>query len=120
MIQVITEVPSNVAAFRALGEVDAADYKKIVIPVIDELVKRQGKINFLLVLDTPLKDFTAGAIVQDLGVGLKHFTKWHKMAIVSESGAINTFTDFFSYIAPGDAKGFTHAELKEAISWVSS
>ena len=116
----MTEVPSNVAAFRALGEVDAEDYKKIVIPVIDDLVKRQDKINFLLVLDTPLKDFTAGAIVQDLGVGLKHFTKWHKMAIVSESGAINKFTDLFSYIAPGEAKGYTHSELNEAIRWVSN
>ncbi len=65
-------------------------------------------------------NFTAGAILQDLGVGLKHFTKWHKMAIVSESAGINTFTDIFSYVAPGEAKGFTHKELEQAKAWVSS
>ena len=71
-------------------------------------------------MDTSLKDFTAGALLQDLAVGLKHFTRWHKMAIVSESDAINKFTNAFSYIAPGEAKGFVHAELDKAIQWVSN
>lgn len=119
MIQVMTEVPSNVAAFRALAEVAADDYKKTVIPVIENLLKRQDKINFLLVLDTPLKNFTVGAFLQDIAVGLRHFKSWRKMAIVSESKGINQFTNLFSYIAPGEAKGFNHAELNAAIDWVS-
>src|SRR4051812_8376051 len=98
MITLMNDVPSNVTAFRATGEVDKNDYDDIVIPAIDASVKRQDKINFMLVLNTELKNFTMGAFLKDLGVGLKHFTKWHKMAIVSESGAINNFTDFFSYI----------------------
>lgn len=120
MIQVIKEAPGNVAAFRATGKVERKDYDDMVIPVIDELVRRQDSINFMLVLDTSLSNFTIGAIMRDLGVGIKHFTKWHKMAIVSESGAINTFTDFFSYIAPGEAKGFTHSQIGEAMDWVSN
>lgn len=119
MISIMETVPENVAAFRATGEVTKADYDNTVIPAIDALVKKQDKINFLLVLDTSMSNFTAGAIIKDLGVGLKHFTKWHKMAIVSESSAIKTFTDFFSYVAPGEAKGYTHAQLTEAIEWVS-
>ena len=113
-------MPSNVAAFRAIGEVDRDDYKNIVIPEFELLVKKQDKINFMLVLDTAMKNFTVGAILSDLAVGLKHFTRWNKMAIVSESGIINHFTDFFSYIAPGKAKGFTHDQLSEAEVWVSS
>jgi len=113
-------IPANTSGFRALGEVDADDYKNVVIPELDKLVEQQDSINFLLVLDTSLSDFSIGALLQDLGIGLKHFTKWHKMAIVSESKAINTFTDLFSYIAPGNAKGFTHTELDEAIQWVSN
>lgn len=120
MIQLMNDVPANVAGFRALGEVDADDYKKVLVPALDALVAKQEKINFLLVLDTSLKDFSIGALLQDLGVGLKHFTKWHKMAIVSESDGINKFTDAFSYIAPGEAKGYTHAQLEKAIEWVSN
>ena len=120
MITVINTAPANTAAFRATDHVGKADYDNIVIPVIDALVKKQGHINFMLVLDTSISHFSIGALMKDLGVGLKHFTKWHKMAIISESGAINTFTDLFSYIAPGEAKGFTHAQLKEAEKWVST
>ncbi len=107
-------------AFRATGDVHKADYDNILIPAVDALVQKQGRINFMLVLDTPVSHFSIGALMKDLGVGWKHFTKWHKMAIISESGAINTFTDLFSYIAPGTSKGFTHAHLDEAIAWVST
>ncbi len=120
MIQVIENVPANIAAFRAIDKVEAHHYKEVVIPVIDALVERQGKINFLLVLENHLSDFTIGALLQDLGVGLNHFTQWHKMAIVSNSKAIRTFTDIFSYVAPGEAKGFRHGELSQAIEWAST
>jgi hypothetical protein len=120
MIAIMNDVPANVIAFRAIGEVDKEDYEKILVPAVDRFVKEHNKINFLLVLDTDLKNFTAGAFLKDLAVGLKHLTKWHKMAIVSDSAGINTFTNVFSYIAPGEAKGFTHAQMEEAKQWVST
>lgn len=120
MISVINDSPSNVAAFRATGEVTKDDYDTVVIPTIDVLVQKQGKINFLLVVDTAMKNFTLGALLKDMGIGLKHFTKWHKMAIVSEEAGVIKFTDIFSYIAPGEAKGFTHAQLDEAKAWMST
>lgn len=120
MISIIETASANIAAFRATGNVGKSDYENVVIPKIDELVKSQDKINFILVLDTDLSDFSIAALLEDLGVGLKHFKKWNRMAIVSESKAINKFTDIFSYIAPGEAKGFTHAQLDEAMRWVSN
>lgn len=120
MIEIITDVPGHVAAFRATGEVTKEDYEKVVIPRVDAFVKREGKIHFLLVVDTSIGNFEFGAFMKDLGLGLKHFTKWHRMAIVSEQAGVIAFTDVFSYIAPGEAKGFKHAEMEEAIQWVSS
>lgn len=119
MIQIIPNLPANVAGFRATGEVNKDDYTNILIPEVERILKQEGEIRFLLELDNSLKDFTLGAIVQDLGIGVKHLMKWHKMAIVSNSNGIRKFTDFFSYIAPGEAKGFEHDELPQAIAWVS-
>ena len=120
MITLLTDAPSNVVAFRATGEVTKDDYDKVVIPAIDALVAKQDSINFLLIVDTAMKNFTIGALLKDLGVGLKHFTKWHKMAIVSEEAGVIKFTDYFSYIAPGEAMGFNHNQLDVAKEWVSS
>ena len=118
MITVIKDAPDNVVAFKATGHVDKEDYEIVVIPAVDELVKKYGKINFLLLIETPVKNFSLGAFLQDLGMGLKHFTKWHKMAIVTESQNVINFTDFFSYIAPGKAKGFIRDDLETAKAWV--
>ena len=120
MIEQIPTVPANTAGFRAIGDVNADDYDRVVIPGIEALLARQDHINFLLVLDTTLSDFTIGAIARDLGVGLKHFSKWRKMAIVTDSKAIEIITNAFSYVTPGEAKGFPHHKLDEAILWVSS
>lgn len=73
MMSLMHNAPDNVAAFRAVGDIDKADYTNVVFPAIERLLKKQDKINFLLMLDTDLKNFTAGALLSDLGVGLKHF-----------------------------------------------
>jgi hypothetical protein len=41
------------------------------------------------------------------------------MAIVTDQKTVENFTDAFSYVAPGEAKGFTLDDLVEAIAWVS-
>ena len=42
------------------------------------------------------------------------------MAIVSDQEGVRTFTDAFSFVAPGEAKGFTTSEYEEAKEWVAS
>ncbi len=119
MITIMKDIPDNIVAFRATGHVDKEDYDNVLIPAVDALVKKQDKINFLLLLETPVKNFSLGAFLKDLGLGLKHFTKWHKMAIVTESQNVINFTDFFSYIAPGKAKGFIRDDLETAKAWAA-
>lgn len=117
MIETIN-APNNVAAFRATGEVTKEDYKEVIIPAVEELVKNQNKLNFLLLLDTEIGNFTLGAWVQDVMLGLENFGKWHRAAIVSDSDSILAFTDGFSYISPGEFRGFKKDDLNDAINWV--
>lgn len=119
MLQVMNNVPANVAAFRASGEVTKQDYDTVLIPAVDKAAKQFGELHFLLVLDTEVKNFTLGAWLDDAKVGLKHLTKWKKMAIVSDQKSVEKVTDFLTYLMPGESKGFSHAEMNEAIKWVS-
>lgn len=117
MIEKIT-APSNVAAFRASGKVTMEDYQQVIVPVVERLVKEIGEINFLLVLDTGVENFTAGAWAQDALLGLKNFGNWHRAAIISNSDNVITFTNGFSLIAPGEFRGFKKSAYAEAIRWV--
>ncbi|MXV14535.1 STAS/SEC14 domain-containing protein [Hufsiella ginkgonis] len=121
MIELISGLPSDVAGFRATGEITKDDYETVVFPEIDKLIERTGKIRFLLVIDTGLKNFTIGAWWEDLWLGLKNFTKWERIAIVSDSTIINRFSDVFATIVPGaESKGFDKSDFASAKAWVAA
>ncbi|MEO6220353.1 MAG: STAS/SEC14 domain-containing protein [Ginsengibacter sp.] len=119
MIEVITGLPSYVTGFRAMGKVSSDDYQKVIYPVVDSVAKVFGKINYLLVIETSLLNYSAGAWIDDAYLGIKYFTKWHKMAIVSEKDGIKKFTDVFGKLIPGETRGFKLEDLPLAKKWIS-
>ncbi len=120
MLTKIPDLPPYVLGVRATGEVTAHDLENLLVPGLQELVDKYDEIHYLLVLDTGVGNFTAGAWIQDMKVGIKHFTKWKRIAVVTEQSAVETFTDMFSFVVPGVSRGFTHAQLGEAVHWVSA
>ena len=119
MLLLMTDVPSHVVGARAVGKVDKADYESKLLPEFERVVKQHGKINFIMVLETSVGNFTPGAWMDDVKAGIKHFTKWNKIAIVTDQGAVQKFTDFFSAIVPGEAKGYPLSDIELAKAWVS-
>lgn len=120
MLQYINDLPSHVVGIRATGEVTKEDMENVLIPRINELVDKQGEINYLLVLQTDVSNFTAAAWWDDLKLGLKNFTKWNKIAVVSDQKGVEWFTDAFRFFVPGNSKGFPLAEIDKAVAWISA
>ena len=120
MIDIIPDLPPNVAAFRATGTVTKHDYETILIPHVDFVHKTYGKINFLLWLDTDVSHFTVGAWIDDVLVGIKHIAHWNKIAIVTHQDMVKKITDVLGHLIPGETKGFSNADLATALSWVST
>lgn len=119
MLRYINDLPEHVVGIHAAGEVSKEDYEKVLIPRLEELVARQGEINYLLILETEVGNFTAGAWWDDFKLGLKHFTQWNRIAVVTDQKGVEWFTDAFTLFIPGKSKGFSLAQLDEAIKWVS-
>ena len=119
MITEIKEVPTNMVAFRATGEVTKEDFEKVVFLAVEKVVERTGELNYLLLLQTDAKNFTFGAWWQDVILGLKELFKWRRAAIVTDSESIIRFTHIFSVFAPGVYKGFLPDEFDQAVTWVS-
>ena len=118
MLQFINDLPDDVVGIHAIGEVTKEDFDKVLIPKIDDLSKRQGEIKYLLVLETDVSNFTLAAWWKDLVMGLKHFTEWKRIAVVSDQKGVEWFTDAFKYFIPGNSKGFALSELEEAVEWI--
>ncbi|QQL50823.1 SpoIIAA family protein [Mucilaginibacter ginkgonis] len=119
MLQFINDLPEDIVGIHAVGEVTKDEYEKVVIPRIEELVARQDKIKFMLVLETDIQKFTLGALWNDVKLGIQKFTKWNRIAIVTDQKSVEWFTNTAGLLIPGKTKGFTLAELDKAVSWIS-
>lgn len=119
MLELLRDLPVNTVGVRATGKVTKQEYEQVLMPALDAVSKKFDKINLLLLLETDISHFTPGAWMNDLIVGLKHFTKWHRVAIVTEQKGVQKFTDIFSHFVPGQYKGFSIAELGLAKHWVT-
>jgi hypothetical protein len=119
MIHFLENLPANIVGFKATGEITETDFTETVMPKVKALIDKTDQLNYLLVLETSIKNFTFGAWMEDAMMGIKHLTKWNRAAIVSDVEGIRNFTNFFSYLMPGEFKGFEHKDLQEAIDWVA-
>jgi len=120
MLQFINDLPENVVGIHAIGEVTQDDYEKILVPRMNDLVKRQGEINYLLVLETDVQNFSLGSWWEDMKLWLKNFTKWNKIAIVTDQKSVEWFSDVFRFFIPGKSRGFKLSEVGEAVRWISA
>ncbi|MGN6533747.1 MAG: STAS/SEC14 domain-containing protein [Ginsengibacter sp.] len=119
MIEIIPGLPSKVAAFNATGKVTADDYITTINPMVKKIEKEFGKINYLLVINTSLKNYTLGAWIKDALLGFKYFAKWNKLGIVSNKKSIKKFTDFFGRFLPSVTKGFMMEDEEIAKRWIA-
>jgi len=119
MIYQIIDLPPNMIGFKASWQVTKKDFDEVVIPCVQKHVEKMGQINYMLVLNTSIKNFTFCAWLKDVLLGLKNITKWNRAAIVTESRAVQIFTKIFSFLVPGEFRAFTHDEMQHAINWVA-
>lgn len=119
MIQIIKNAPENVAAFEARGEVTKQDFETVFAHV-QEKIDQEGELNYLLKLDTDVSNFTAGAWLKDMLLGMKHLTNWNRCAIVSDKEAVHSVTYLADKFTIGEFKAFEQNDFKKALNWVST
>ena len=72
MITYLENLPPNIVGFKATGEITEKDFTETVIPKVKTLIDKIDKLNYLLVLETSVKNFTVGAWMKDAVMGVKH------------------------------------------------
>ncbi|MFL9844006.1 SpoIIAA family protein [Flavobacterium rhizosphaerae] len=118
MIVQIPDLPANLVGFRSDGEVTSEDFEIVKVQV-NNFVKKEGKLNYLLLLDNSPADFTLGAWLQDALLGITHITKWNRAAIISDLKVVKNFTDVFSKLMPGEFRCYPEEQYEKAVDWAS-
>ncbi|PST82743.1 STAS/SEC14 domain-containing protein [Pedobacter yulinensis] len=119
MVQLLQDLPPHVAAYRAAGAVSKEEYDQVVITRVDEVARRFGKINFLVLLETDMDNYSIGAFMRYVAVSFRHFSKWERMAIVTEERWLRTAYDLLGHVVHGEIRTFKIDQLPAAKGWVS-
>jgi hypothetical protein len=119
MLQLINDLPPQVAGIHAFADVTETEYANALTLLLDDLLKKSRKINFILVLETDIKNFAPGMWCGNVKIGLKYFFRWNKVAMVSDQKDLQGFSDLFRYIIPGKFRSFPLDQLDQAFRWIS-
>lgn len=118
MLEKIPNLPDNALGFSAKGTVTSKDYEVTIIPAVEALFSRYEKVRFLYHLGEEFSGFEAGAMWDDTKLGLKHFSGWERMAVVSDVEWIRAAIKIFGLALPGRVRVFPNNELAEAVQWI--
>jgi len=118
MIRFLKDLPPGVLGIALTGDITKEQYDQ-VYPKIEELAKTHDEINYLLRVETPVKNITAGVWWDDFKLAMKHFKKWHRVAIVTDEKMVDNLADTFGFAYPGESKTFTLAQYPEAVNWIA-
>ncbi len=119
MIAIIPDMPDDVVAVTATGKITDEDYRKVLVPAIEEKLKRHNKISFLYHMGQGFAGLTAEAVWDDARVGMRHLTSFRKIAVVTDVDWIVKAVKLFSFVIPALVRTFGNGGLEEAKAWVS-
>jgi SpoIIAA-like len=120
MLQRLDDLPDSVVGIKASGRVTGDDYRKVLIPAVETALASGQKVRVLYVLGDDVTGMSAGASWQDAKVGMGHYNKWEKVAVVSDKEWLRHSVDIFGYLIPGEVRAFAVAAEAEARAWVAS
>ena len=120
MIAQIEGLPAGTLGFRAHGQVTAADYENIIVPDVEAAFALNRKLRLLYVTAEDFTGFDPGAMWDDAKLGMRHFSSWERIALVTDVGWLRTAATAFGFAVPAKFRLFHAAELAEATRWVTA
>jgi hypothetical protein len=104
MFQIMPESQGKILGVRATGKLTDQDYQEILIPRLEALIKKHGKVRLLCFMDEEFAGLEAGAIWDDAKFFLPHKDDFEKMAIVGGPKWIELIMKLFAPLMKGEHK----------------
>ena len=120
MIEVLNEFPDTVAAFSAKGRVARGDYETVLVPAIEAALRRHDKVRVYYELGPDFVGFEAGAMWEDFKVGVGHWSRWGRVAVVTDVAWIRHAVNAFRFMMPDQVRVFAGSQATEARQWIVS
>jgi SpoIIAA-like len=118
MIEALDGFPAKVLAFACKGHVTKRDYETVLIPAVEEGLKKQGKMRLYYQVGPDFSGIDPGAMWDDFKVGIEHVLRWERIAVVADVDWIRHTIRAFSFLIPAKVKVFQVDEAAKAREWI--
>ena len=114
MLKIMPESQGKIIGLRATRKLTDQDYKEVLIPGLEALISKHGKIRLLCFMDEEFAGLEPGAIWDDAKFFFPHKDDFEKMAIVGGPKWVELTMKLFAPLIEGDVKTFSDDHLQEA------
>ncbi len=118
MLTMIEGLPEHVIGIKITDKLRAEDYETQLIPLVNEKLENHPKLDLLCCIEGEWKGMEAGAVWQDLRLGLGRIGHWARMAIVTDIEWMKNAIKVFRLISPGELRHFGSDAYDDAREWV--
>ena len=119
MIEEIPGRPEGTLEFKLTGKVTGRDYDHILTPAIDKALQDHERIRILVQIGPGFEGYALDAAWDDTRLGLRHWSGFDRIAIVSDVDWVKTTFKAFGFALPCPVRTFDLAEHDDARRWLS-
>ena len=119
MIEHLEGFPENTAAFACHGHVTREDYLKTLVPVVEKAFADHEKVRLYYEIGPDFENVDLGAAWTDFATGLEHWTRWERIAVVTDVSWIKNTMWTFGFLMPGAVRLFAMKDKAAAVQWIS-
>ncbi len=119
MIEVSPESHDNVLVLTALSKLTDEDYKQVLIPRLESIIRDHGQACLLLDMGDSFHGWDAAALWDDARFGLTHRTDFEKMGVVGGPKWVQWGLRLAALIMSGEVRSFTPEQRTEAMTWIN-
>lgn len=113
-------MPAGVRALEAVGTVTAADYRRILAPMVDHAGRAGYRMRLLYVFGPGFGRVTAGALWADTRLGMSYVRLLDGCAVVSDIGWIRAPSRAIGAWMPFPIQVYDNDRRDDAVAWLTS
>jgi len=119
MIEKISGLPEGTVGLKITGRVSGDDYDTVLTPVVDKAIEEFDRIKMLMQIGPGFEGYSLDAAWDDTKLGLRHWSGFERMAIVTDVGWIKTASRAIGFMMPCPVQLFDLDESDDAKRWLS-
>ncbi|MBI1214939.1 MAG: STAS/SEC14 domain-containing protein [Alphaproteobacteria bacterium] len=119
MISLVSGFSGNIVGVSAKGRLTREDYEGVLIPAVEKALADHEKVRLYYELGAEFAGVDVGAMWEDFKVGMAHYSKWERIAIVTDVEWLAHSVNAFAFMMPCPVKVFKNGEASAAKEWIA-